>query len=498
VRTVSAFVAKELAEVARQPKLLLLMVLGPFAVMIAFAAGYRNERLVLTTIFVTPDEGIVADTVDQYAEDLSEFIDYRGHTSNPIEAGQMLKDGRVDAIVQLPADPLATVLSGEQAEVVVIHDKLDPIQQTAIEFAARLAVDRLNAEVVESALGAGLDRSGPLIEALDESDAVQAELMAAVDAADPDAVRAAAGSIAELSNGMRNTLALVDQVELASLDPSGAGQLDEAVDRLRDVATTADRVAEDAESDPAALRRETGHIAEQTAAVREALGEVAQVEPAVLAQPFVSETVTTAPHDVAVVDFFAPAVLVLLLQHTGLSLAALSFVRDRSLGLFEAYRVGPQTAWGMLIGKVVSFVLVGSAVAVPLTLLITAGIGAPVEGSLAWLAASLALVVVASVALGLLLSLIAPSDTQAVQYAMLVLLASLFFGGVFLDLERLRLPVEIISWILPVTYGIRLLQDVMLRGVAPSSGDVAGVAALALVSLVLCGLVLHRRLSVSR
>jgi hypothetical protein len=47
---------------------------------------------------------------------------------------------------------------------------------------------------------------------------------------------------------------------------------------------------------------------------------------------------------------------------------------------------------------------------------------------------------------------------------MLFLLTSIFFSGFFLDLRLLRHPMEILSWALPATYGIRMLQDVMLRG----------------------------------
>ena len=79
------------------------------------------------------------------------------------------------------------------------------------------------------------------------------------------------------------------------------------------------------------------------------------------------------------------------------------------------------------------------------------------------------------------LSLLARSESQAVQYAMLALLAGLFFGGFFLDLDAFRYPVKLFSWVLPVTYGVRLLRDVMLRGVDPAMTDLVGLAATAVV-----------------
>lgn len=63
---------------------------------------------------------------------------------------------------------------------------------------------------------------------------------------------------------------------------------------------------------------------------------------------------------------------------------------------------------------------------------------------------------------------------------MVFLLASIFFSGFFLQLYQLRWPAQIVSWILPTTYGIKTLQDIMLRGIQPQMNLLAilgGIAA---------------------
>ena len=62
---------------------------------------------------------------------------------------------------------------------------------------------------------------------------------------------------------------------------------------------------------------------------------------------------------------------------------------------------------------------------------------------------------------------------------MLLLLASIFFSGFFLDLRLMWEPMKFLAWSLPATYGIRMLQDIMLRG--------ASVPALLLYGLALIG-----------
>ncbi len=76
--------------------------------------------------------------------------------------------------------------------------------------------------------------------------------------------------------------------------------------------------------------------------------------------------------------------------------------------------------------------------------------------------------------------MVAENESQAVQLAMLSLLVSVFFSGMFLDLRYLAKPVQIISWITPATYGRLLYQDIMLRGY--------GIVLLYILGLIFIGL----------
>ncbi len=95
-------------------------------------------------------------------------------------------------------------------------------------------------------------------------------------------------------------------------------------------------------------------------------------------------------------------------------------------------------------------------------------LGVPILGDWVLLFFTIVLVIFSSVSLGLLISTVSRSESQAVQISMLVLLASVFFSGFFLRLEALWWPVRAVSYALPVTYGISGLQVIMLRGGIPS------------------------------
>jgi ABC-2 type transport system permease protein len=90
----------------------------------------------------------------------------------------------------------------------------------------------------------------------------------------------------------------------------------------------------------------------------------------------------------------------------------------------------------------------------------------------------------ASLGVGLLISLVADSERQAVQLSMLVLLASVFFSGFVLPVTDFALWTQVIAYVLPVTHGISLLQELMLRGEVRGVWMIGVLAAIGLVLYV--------------
>jgi ABC-2 type transport system permease protein len=99
------------------------------------------------------------------------------------------------------------------------------------------------------------------------------------------------------------------------------------------------------------------------------------------------------------------------------------------------------------------------------------------------LAATIGLVLLASLGIGLLIAVISDSERQAVQLSLFVLLASVFFSGFVIAVSEFSEPVKLVAYALPVTHGIRLLQDIMLRGGTTETWEFAVLALIALVTL---------------
>lgn len=488
-----AFVRKELAEILRQPRLLVLLVAGPFIVLLLFGAGYRDTDLALRTQFVGPAGSVYEDAIAEYTDVLDDYVDPQGFTDDEAAARRRLADGEVDVVVIFPDDPLAVISEGERAEIEILHEELDPFKQAAIQIAARLAVQEVNATVLGVVVGdaqTAVQPAGDVAAVLLEASSA---LSASVDRGDTQemadrltAALPALTSARTLVAGTQAVLLRLGAAEEAAALSTPVGRLDAALADANGVAS--------GDVDDAELAERADALAASLAALGDELPALTTIDPDVLVRPFESRTQNLLPVRVDPTDFFAPSSVVLLLQHLAVTFAALSLVRDRELGLFELLRVGPLSSGEILIGKTVAYLLVGSVVGAVLVGAAVVGLGVPFEGEVGWAVLTMVLVLLASLALGTVLSLVSRSETQAVQFAMLSLLVGMFFSGFLLDVDGLAMPYRAVSYVLPVTYGIDVLRDVMLRGRTPQPEDLAGLGALVLVYGAVAVLMLRRRL----
>ena len=474
---------KELAEILRQPRLLALLVVGPFVLLLLFGTGFSQDSIRLRTVFVGQDGSVYEQMLDESGDQLDEFVDSQGFVTDQDAALATLDDGGTDLVVVFPDDPLAAVLAGESATIEVFNREMDPIQQTAIGIAARMAVQEVNATVLSTIASEAQDRVAPAATLT----AALVEVAADIDERDPadpaiaDRLSTVETQLDDLDSVIDGSINLLDRLAPEAADTAGLVDARAIVDDLRTQA--GDTATFDSATFLAGAEQLSGTI-----------NQVTTVDPEVLVRPFAVETSSVIETDIDPTDYFTPAALALLLQHLALTFAALSLVRDRSTGLFELLRIGPLTSTQILLGKCAAYLLIGSVVAAALTASAVFFLGVPFSGEIAWFAGMVVGVLLASLSLGMVLSSISQTESQAVQYAMLTLLAALFFSGFVLGLDSLTYPVKLISWTLPVTYGIRSFQTVMLLGEPPSTDDIVGLAALVVVYGSIAAFALQRSL----
>jgi ABC-2 type transport system permease protein len=219
------------------------------------------------------------------------------------------------------------------------------------------------------------------------------------------------------------------------------------------------------------------------------------ISPQVAAAPTRAVEQNVAPITPAVIAFFAPAVLALVLQHMAVTLTALSLVRERLSGVMDIFRVAPLSSVELLIGKYLAYGFLNLAIAAAVVFLMVGFLHIPLLGDPRQVALVIVLLTFASLGLGLFISSIVDSERQAVQLSMLLLLASVFFSGFVLPLDEFTTWMRDAAYILPVTHGIQLLQDYMLRGTSNETWELWALGVIGAVLFVLTSLGVRRSMA---
>jgi ABC-2 type transport system permease protein len=219
-----------------------------------------------------------------------------------------------------------------------------------------------------------------------------------------------------------------------------------------------------------------------------------QIPPEVVAAPTRADPKNLAPLNPNVVAFFAPAVLALVLQHMGVTLTSLSLVRERLSGAMDIFRVAPVRALEILVGKYLAYAFFNLSIAAAICFMLVGLLHVPMLSAPGDVAKVVALLSFASLGLGLLISTLVDSERGAVQLSMLVLLASVFFSGFVLPLDQFITPLRIAAYSLPVTHGIQLLQDYMLRGTTNEAWELQVLAGIGIVLFLITSVTVRRNL----
>jgi len=429
---VSSFLGKEMTEIFRQPRLILTLVLGPFLIMFLFGLGYPDQNRTLRTTFVTADPAGFQKEMNAFTESFnSKIFDYVIESEKELALAKLALN-QTDLVIIVPDIPFETIQNNQQAEFLVYHNEVDPIQIGYIQSVARILVDEVNRQILQSMAEQGQADSGSLQIDLETAIAKTQMLRQAVPAGDVKTATQAADLEKDLTN------------------------------------------------------------------VHENLATFRSLSSGILVSPFSAKVTGLSEVQVlTVTGFFAPAVIVLLLQHVSITFSSLSIVRETRSGIMELFRVAPIKAFETLVGKYLSYLFFETILAGVITALAVWLLRIPILGSLQDYALAVVVLLFTSLGVGFFISLISQTDTQAVQYSMLLMLASIFFSGFFLDLRLMKAPITFIAWSLPATYGIRMLQDIMLRGSSVPLLLFLGVAGIGIV-LFLINWILLRRIMESR
>jgi ABC-2 type transport system permease protein len=165
------------------------------------------------------------------------------------------------------------------------------------------------------------------------------------------------------------------------------------------------------------------------------------------------------------VNFMIPGLLGLIMQFQTLLLTAFAVVRERERGTLEQLVVTPVKPWELMLGKILPYVTVAFANVVFASAIGRFWFGVEFAGPFVLLLALAALFVLSSLGLGLLISTVSQTQTQAMQLALFVMLPSIILSGFVFARESMPHPIRELGLFIPLTYFLQILRGIILKGV---------------------------------
>jgi ABC-type multidrug transport system permease subunit len=142
--------------------------------------------------------------------------------------------------------------------------------------------------------------------------------------------------------------------------------------------------------------------------------------------------------------FFVPGLIAIIMQLVLVFLTSFSIVKEREHGTLEQLFVTPVGRAGLMFGKLVPYALMAFGELLIVLTVMTAVFGVPINGSLTLLLALSWMFIVTALGLGLLLSTLARTQLQAMQFSFLVMLPSVLLSGFMFP--RSEMP-RVLYWI---------------------------------------------------
>ncbi len=195
--------------------------------------------------------------------------------------------------------------------------------------------------------------------------------------------------------------------------------------------------------------------------------------------------------------FYLPGLVGIIVQMLTVMLTAFAIVREREMGTIEQLNVTPLSRGELVVAKIIPYIIIAY---IQIMLVVGGAVlvfGMPLQGSLPLLLALAFFFVMFSLGIGILISTVSQTQFQAMQLSMMVLLPSIILSGFIFPIESMPRVIQWFSAVLPLTYFLRIVRAIVVKGVGMQYlwTDTIILAALGVLTLVLAATRLRKTMA---
>lgn len=199
----------------------------------------------------------------------------------------------------------------------------------------------------------------------------------------------------------------------------------------------------------------------------------------------------------SVLDYIAPALLATLALFFGFLLTGISFLRERSQGTMERLMASPISRLDIVTGYLFGFFIFALVQTLIILLFTIYVLNVTYHGDLWQIFVFQIVVVAGAVNLGIFISTFARNEFQMVQFIPLIIFPQVFLCGVIWPVEQMPDYLQWLSTILPLTYAVDGLRNIMISGenLSDVGFELAVLVGFAIVISIVAAITLRRSAS---
>ncbi len=186
--------------------------------------------------------------------------------------------------------------------------------------------------------------------------------------------------------------------------------------------------------------------------------------------------------------FMVPAIFALLLSIVSIVVSSMSFVKEKELGTIEQLLVSPLKFYQIVIGKISPFIIISFIDVILVSIVSNKWFKVPIRGSLFDFAIAIILFLLSSFGLAIIVSINVSTQQQAMMASLFfIFLPSILLSGFVFPIENMPRWIQPISYALPVTYFIKIIRAIFLRGdnIKNLSSEYIALTIIGLIILIL-------------
>jgi ABC-2 type transport system permease protein len=143
----TSFLTKEILDIARQPLMLLMLILGPFLILLLFGMGFTGRQAPVRIIVVAPPDSQLPPELEDHLTGFGP--NYPVSIISDAQAAMVrLRDGSADLVALVPPRTQDILLSGKQVTIHLYINAVSPFRRDYVSYTAHTIVTNMNQDLL--------------------------------------------------------------------------------------------------------------------------------------------------------------------------------------------------------------------------------------------------------------------------------------------------------------------------------------------------------------